>query len=152
MYRCIVFILGIALVSCTPDLPPSPDTMTNQNTPENSTPHASPSWDGDPKNEQYYLQGIEDAKKDLAANNYKYEAGTLTFPWFAKYREILQSTYGIELVSIGAVDGRGSHISGENEAHARGYNSIALPALYAKFGPDILQKAALEAQQWWQQQ
>ena len=86
--------------------------------------------------------GRDDAKRELARGALGYEGGSgLPAPWMNEFIEILSADYHINYSAGGGCEpdppGRAGYKSG--------YNEIMLPAIEARFGKGIFEKAASRA-------
>jgi|GEM_PF-4046944 len=98
-------------------------------------------------NAEHFVQGKEDATRDVKAGALKIEEPALYLPWYARYKEFMKSNYFVEVVPIGSIDGRGSHVSDSAQAHAHGYNSVSLPVILKKFGENVINEAISTARE-----
>lgn len=90
-----------------------------------------------------YLNGREDAERDIAEGRLAIEI--FVAPWSPdRGAGILKKRYGIETKIVGT----DLVFAGERE-HARGFNDVMEAEITRQFGPDVLEKAAAEAEANW---
>jgi hypothetical protein len=90
--------------------------------------------------EESLHQGIADATKDIQQERLIVKTYGLLAPWHGRWRELLQSKFGIEVDIVS-----GCVVSEELVDYVAGYNGVTKEHIKKRFGEEALEDLALQA-------
>lgn len=88
-------------------------------------------------------RGAQTARDDLAHGNLQIRAFGLPANWHSDFRKLLEKRYGIQYKNFGCV------VTGAQDAFAKSYNEVVEADLLRKFGRDVIEECAREAEENW---
>ena len=89
-------------------------------------------------------EGRKAAAEDLTRGEYVYHVGGPQAPWDGRYARLLWEEYKIRLRPVGC------EINTEQFHRGSGYNEVSLPAIYEKYGHEVLKEAEERAKKEWE--
>lgn len=88
-----------------------------------------------------YLAGRSEARRDLQRGHLVTESAGLPLEWTEEYIQLLRQRYGIEDRTLA-----GCVIDDKITGHIRGYNEVSQVEITRRFGSDVFDRTAKEAQ------